>query len=142
MLALNIALKYSKECSGKLRRKGPYIAFDRNKVSCTDVYTYLMQMMEEFQSWLILLKHESCQFSTSLLSPEQVKHAPASESLHLPFPLTRMLFPTIATWPTSFLHSGVCSKVTFPNKLYLTTLYKMSSSTVSFFSLTLLYFSS
>lgn len=136
VLAVNIASKYfPKECAKQLRRKGPYIAFDRNIVSCTDVYTRLVQMMEKFQSGLILLKYKSCQLSAFPLLLEQVTHAPASGSLNLPFPLTRMLFPQLDTWPTSCLHSGVCLKVTLPNKLYLTTLYKMSYSIANFFSL-------
>lgn len=40
MFAINIALEYfPKECSRKLRMKGPYIAFKISIVSHTDVYT-------------------------------------------------------------------------------------------------------
>lgn len=71
-LAVNIALKYLKEHSRKLRKKGPYIAFDRNTVFFIDVYTYSVQMMEEFQSTLISLKNKYCLYFSCYLNRQSM----------------------------------------------------------------------
>lgn len=60
MLAVNIALKYfPKERSKKLRRKSPYIAFDRNIIPVLMFMHIWYRWWGELQSRLILLKNKS-----------------------------------------------------------------------------------